>query len=183
QQAEAFGSLGLALLASIIFVYLIMVALYDSYIYSFVVLFSIPVLMVGALLALALNMQSLNIFSILGIIMLIGLVAKNAILLVDYTNQLKAQGYKTKDALLESGRTRLRPILMTTIAMVIGMLPLALASGAGAEWKNGMAWALIGGLTSSMLLTLVVVPVIYLIVDRLVSRFSKKKVAFPVPAV
>jgi hydrophobic/amphiphilic exporter-1 (mainly G- bacteria), HAE1 family len=176
QQADAFGSMAMALIASIIFVYLIMVALYDSYIYPFVVLFSIPVAMVGALLALAMNMQSLNIFSILGIIMLVGLVAKNAILLVDYTNQLKAQGYKTKDALLESGRTRLRPILMTTIAMVIGMLPLALASGAGAEWKNGMAWALIGGLTSSMLLTLVVVPVMYTIIDKIKDKFSKKKV-------
>ena len=175
QQAEAFGSLGLALIGSIIFVYLIMVALYNSYIYPFVVLFSIPVAMVGALLALAMTMQSLNIFSILGIIMLVGLVAKNAILLVDFTNQLKSQGYKVKEALLESGRTRLRPILMTTIAMVIGMLPLALASGAGAEWKNGMAWALIGGLTSSMLLTLVLVPVIYLIIDRMIERFSRRK--------
>jgi HAE1 family hydrophobic/amphiphilic exporter-1 len=175
QQADAFGSMGYALIASIIFVYLIMVALYNSYIYPFVVLFSIPVAMVGALLALALTMQSLNIFSILGIIMLVGLVAKNAILLVDYTNQLKEQGYTVMDALIESGRTRLRPILMTTIAMVIGMLPLALASGAGAEWKNGMAWALIGGLTSSMLLTLVVVPVMYLIIDKIMSRFSRKE--------
>jgi hydrophobic/amphiphilic exporter-1 (mainly G- bacteria), HAE1 family len=175
QQADAFGSLALALLASIILVYLIMVALYNSYIYPFVVLFSIPVALVGALLALALAMQSLNIFTILGIIMLVGLVAKNAILLVDYTNQLKEQGMKTMDALMESGRTRLRPILMTTIAMVIGMLPLALASGAGAEWKNGMAWALIGGLTSSMLLTLVVVPVMYIIIDKIKDRFTKEK--------
>ena len=131
--------------------------------------------MVGALLALALNLQSLNIFSLLGIIMLIGLVAKNAILLVDYTNHLKERGKGTIEALIESGRTRLRPILMTTIAMVIGMLPLALASGAGAEWKNGMAWALIGGLTSSMLLTLVVVPVGYVIIDRSQNWFSKRK--------
>lgn len=175
QQADAFGSMGYALIASIIFVYLIMVALYNSYIYPFVVLFSIPVALVGALLALALNMQSLNIFSLLGIIMLVGLVAKNAILIVDYTNQLKEQGRKLKEALIESGRTRLRPILMTTIAMVIGMLPLALASGAGAEWKNGMAWALIGGLTSSMLLTLVLVPVMYYIIDKLKEKFTKKK--------
>jgi len=175
QQAEAFGSLGMALIASIIFVYLIMVALYNSYIYPLVVLFSIPVAMVGALLALALNLQSLNIFSLLGIIMLIGLVAKNAILLVDYTNHLKERGKETIEALIESGRTRLRPILMTTIAMVIGMLPLALASGAGAEWKNGMAWALIGGLTSSMLLTLVVVPVVYVIIDRIKNWFGKTK--------
>lgn len=134
------------------------------------------------MLALALTMQSLNIFSILGILMLIGLVAKNAILIVDYTNQLKQRGYKVKEALLEAGKTRLRPILMTTIAMVIGMLPLALASGAGAEWKNGMAWALIGGLTSSMLLTLVVVPVVYVIIDRIKTVFGKKT-ATSIPAV
>ena len=182
QQQEAFGSMGMALIASIIFVYLIMVALYNSYIYPFVVLFSIPVAMVGALLALALTMQSLNIFSILGIIMLVGLVAKNAILLVDYTNQLKDQGYPVLEALMEAGRTRLRPILMTTIAMVIGMLPLALASGAGAEWKNGMAWALIGGLTSSMLLTLVVVPVIYVLVDTVKNRFTRHRISERVPA-
>ena len=138
--------------------------------------------MVGALLALALTMQSLNIFSILGIIMLVGLVAKNAILLVDYTNQLKDQGYPVLEALMEAGRTRLRPILMTTIAMVIGMLPLALASGAGAEWKNGMAWALIGGLTSSMLLTLVVVPVIYVLVDTVKNRFTRHRISERVPA-
>jgi HAE1 family hydrophobic/amphiphilic exporter-1 len=179
QQADAFGSMGYALIASIIFVYLIMVALYNSYIYPFVVLFSIPVAIVGALLALALTMQSLNIFSILGIIMLVGLVAKNAILLVDCTNQLKEKGHPVKEALLEAGRSRLRPILMTTIAMVIGMLPLALASGAGAEWKNGMALALIGGLTSSMLLTLVVVPVIYLIIDTLKARLSPQPAFLP----
>jgi HAE1 family hydrophobic/amphiphilic exporter-1 len=183
QQADAFGSLGYALIASIIFVYLIMVALYNSYIYPFVVLFSIPVAIVGALLALALNMQSLNIFSLLGIIMLVGLVAKNAILLVDYANHLREKGYDVIDALMESGKTRLRPILMTTIAMVIGMLPLALASGAGAEWKNGMAWALIGGLTSSMLLTLVVVPVVYIIIYKISNFFTRKQSGkAPIPA-
>jgi hydrophobic/amphiphilic exporter-1 (mainly G- bacteria), HAE1 family len=173
RQNESGGSLGFALLASILFVYLIMVALYDSYIYPFVVLFSIPVAIIGALLALALTLQSLNIFSMLGMIMLIGLVAKNAILLVDRTNQMKADGETTYEALIDAGRTRLRPILMTTIAMVIGMLPIALASGAGAEWKNGLAWALIGGLTSSMLLTLVVVPVVFTIVDSLIARFNR----------
>ncbi len=172
-QGEAFGSLGLAFLASIIFVYLIMVALYNSYVYPFVVLFSIPVAVVGALLALALTKSTMSIFSILGIIMLVGLVAKNAILIVDFTNQLKAEGKKTYEALVEAGVARLRPILMTTIAMVIGLLPIALASGAGAEWKNGLAWALIGGLTSSMLLTLVVVPVVYYIVDKIKDRVLK----------
>ena len=174
-QADAFGSLGLALMASIVLVYLIMVALYDSYIYPFVVLFSIPVALIGALLALALTQSSLNIFSILGIIMLIGLVAKNAILLVDFTNQLKEEGKKTYDALIMAGKMRLRPILMTTIAMVIGLLPIALAKGAGAEWKNGLAWALMGGLTSSMIFTLVLVPVVYYMVDLVLAKLKRKK--------
>lgn len=174
-QEEGFGSLGLAFLASILFVYLIMVALYDSYIYPFVVLFSMPMALIGALLALALAIQTLNIFTILGIIMLIGLVAKNAILLVDFANQAKARGMNSFDALVEAGQERLRPILMTTLALVIGMIPIAIASGPGSEWKNGLAWALIGGLSSSMFLTLLVVPAGYLTADRFKALFSRRK--------
>lgn len=174
-QADAFGSLGFALLTSILLVYLIMVALYDSYVYPFVVLFSIPLAIIGALLALALAKQTMNIFSILGIIMLIGLVAKNAILVVDFTNDLKRAGKNTKDALMEATRIRLRPILMTTLSMVIGMMPIALATGAGSEWKNGLAWSLIGGLTSSMFLTLIVVPIIYYLFDRILAKFGLDK--------
>ncbi len=166
-QGDAFGSLGIALLAAILFVYLLMVALYNSWVYPFIVLFSIPVAMVGALLALALAMKSLNIFSILGIIMMIGLVAKNAILLVDRTNAARAEGMTVREAIMDAGRTRLRPILMTTIAMVIGMLPIALSSGAGGEWKSGLSVALIGGLTSSMFLTLLIVPTIYVDIENL----------------
>jgi HAE1 family hydrophobic/amphiphilic exporter-1 len=165
-QAEGFSSLGIALLAAIVFMYLIMVALYDSYIYPFVVMFSLPVAVIGALLALALTMKTLNIFSILGMIMLMGLVAKNAILLVDRANDMKQHGLSSLEAILEAGGTRLRPILMTTIAMVIGMLPIALSHDSGSEWKSGLAWAIIGGLTSSMFLTLVVVPVIFVKVDK-----------------
>ncbi|AHM60301.1 cation/multidrug efflux pump [Flammeovirgaceae bacterium 311] len=174
-QSEGFGSLGTALLAALILVYLIMVGLYDSYVYPLVVLFSIPLAIIGALLALALSSSTLSIFSILGIIMLIGLVAKNAILVVDFTNNLKEEGIEVKKALDEAVRIRFRPILMTTLAMVFGMLPIALASGAGAEWKNGLAWALIGGLTSSMFLTLLVVPVIYYLFDRVLARFGLDK--------
>jgi HAE1 family hydrophobic/amphiphilic exporter-1 len=142
---------------------MVMIALYDSYLYPFVVLFSIPVAMVGAFLALALTMKSLNIFSILGIIMLVGLVGKNAILLVDRANQKRREdGLSTYEALIEAGKSRIRPILMTTTAMVIGMLPLALAQDSGSEWKSGLAWAIIGGLISSMFLTLILVPVIYM---------------------
>jgi HAE1 family hydrophobic/amphiphilic exporter-1 len=174
-QADAFGSLGLALVLGIVLIYLIMVALYESTIYPFVVLFSIPVALVGALTALALTMESLTIFSIVGMIMLLGLVAKNAILIVDFTNQLKEEGHALKDALIEAGKERLRPILMTTIAMIAGMLPIALASGDGAEVKNGMAWVIIGGLTSSLLLTLFLVPSVYYVVDRVKERFAGRK--------
>ncbi|MDN5284868.1 MAG: Acriflavin resistance protein [Mucilaginibacter sp.] len=176
-QADAFGSLGFALVVAIVLVYLIMVALYENAVYPFVVLFSIPVALVGALLALALTMQTLNIFSLIGMIMLLGLVSKNAILIVDFTNHLKSEGYAVKDALIEAGKERLRPILMTTLAMILGMLPIAIASGAGAEIKNGMAWVIIGGLTSSMILTLFVVPSMYLIIENLLLKFKKKKTA------
>jgi HAE1 family hydrophobic/amphiphilic exporter-1 len=174
-QGDAFGSLGLALIIAILLVYLIMVALYESVIYPFVVLFSIPVALIGALLALALTMETLNIFSIIGVIMLLGLVSKNAILIVDFTNHLKEQGHRVEDALVEAGEERLRPILMTTLAMILGMLPIAMATGAGSEVKNGMAWVIIGGLTSSMILTLFVVPAMYLIIDKLKARMQKKK--------
>ncbi len=168
-QQEGFESLLLALAASILFVYLIMVALYDSWVYPFVVMFSIPVAIVGAFLAMALTLSVLDIFTMLGIIMMVGLVAKNAILLVDFANQAKLEGLQTREALMEAGRARLRPILMTTLSMAIGFLPIALAKGAGAEWKNGLAWALIGGLTSSMILTLFIIPVVYLFMDGLLA--------------
>jgi len=165
-RAEGFGSLFLAMLTGILFIYLIMVALYDSYVYPFVVLFSIPLAMVGSMVALAATGKSLSIFTMLGIIMLMGLVAKNAILLVDRTNQTRLdRGLSVYDALLEAAQSRLRPILMTTLTMIFGMLPIALSTASGSEWKSGLAWALIGGLTSSLFLTLVVVPVVYMKVD------------------
>ncbi len=170
---DAFGTLGFALITAIFLVYLIMVALYESYLYPFVVLFTIPLAIIGAILALALTKSTISIFSMIGIIMLIGLVAKNAILVVDFTNHLKKQGYRVTRALLTATRIRLRPVLMTTVAMIIGLLPIALASGAASEWKNGIAWVLIGGLTSSMLLTLVLVPVVFLIFEN--TKFKVEK--------
>lgn len=172
QQKDAFGSLGIAMMIGFLLVYLIMVALYESVVYPLVVMFSIPVALIGALLALALSMESLTIFAIVGLIMLMGLVAKNGILLVDFTNHLKEKGYSLKQALIEAGRERLRPILMTTVAMIVGMLPIALSSGSGAEVKNGMAWVIIGGLTSSLLLTLILVPTMYYIIDTIKDRVS-----------
>jgi HAE1 family hydrophobic/amphiphilic exporter-1 len=166
-QGDAFLGLGVAMLAAIIFVYFIMTALYDSFIYPFSVLFAIPLALIGALLGLGLSGNSLSVFSILAIIMQIGLVSKNAILLVDFANRSRAEGASLKEALLAAGRERIRPILMTTLTMILGMLPLALSTTSGAEYKNGMGWALIGGLTSSMLMTLVVVPIIYTIIEQL----------------
>jgi HAE1 family hydrophobic/amphiphilic exporter-1 len=172
---EGFGTLGFALLAAIILVYLVMVALYNSFVYPFVVLFSVPLSFIGALYALALTNNTLNIFTILGVIMLIGLVCKNAILLVDFTNHRKEAGETTFNALVQANHARLRPILMTTIAMVFGMVPIAVASGAAAEMNNGLAWVIIGGLISSLFLTLIIVPVVYSIFDGLIARVRKGK--------
>jgi len=169
-QSDSFASLGLAFLASIILMYLTMVALYDSYVYPLVVMLSLPLSIIGALLALALSGKTLSIFSIMGIIMLMGLVAKNAILVVDFANNAQEKGKKAIDAIIEATSVRFRPILMTNLALIVGMLPIALGSGAGAEWKNGLGWVLIGGLISSMVLSFIIVPVLYIIFNKLVMK-------------
>lgn len=174
-QDDAFSSLLAALGIGFLLVYLIMVALYENAVYPFVVLFALPLATIGAFLALALSLNELTIFAMIGLIMLMGLVAKNGILLVDFTNQRKAEGASLTEALIDAGRERFRPIMMTTVAMIFGMLPIAMASGSGAEVKNGMAWVIIGGLTSSLLLTLVVVPCVYYIVDSILNRFRSKR--------
>ena len=176
-QDEGFGTLGIALLASILLVYAVMVVLYDSFSKPFIILFSIPLSFIGALLFMALTNQTLNIFTILGIIMLIGLVAKNAIMLVDFANHKKELGYSTYDALVAANHARFRPILMTTIAMVIGMLPIAMAQGDGSDFNRGLAIVIIGGLISSLFLTLIIVPVVYAIFDGIGRRFRKGKKA------
>lgn len=174
-QTDSFRSLAFALVLAFVLVYMVMVGLYESLVYPFVVIFSVPVALIGALLAIALTMNQLTIFTIIGMIMLLGLVTKNGILIVDFTNHLKSEGKNVIEALLEAGKERLRPIIMTTFAMILGMLPLAISQGAGSEFKNGMAWVLIGGLTSSFLLTLFLVPCVYLIVDKLLTKSGKNK--------
>jgi HAE1 family hydrophobic/amphiphilic exporter-1 len=173
RQNDSFGALGSVLLMSFLLIYLIMVALYDSFVYPFVVLFSIPLAAIGAFLALNLSLNNLSLFSLLGLIMLMGLVVKNAILIVDFTNQLKAEGKHFKEALILAGKGRMRPILMTTLSMVIGMLPIAMATGTASEWKNGLAWVIIGGLLSSLVLTVFLVPMIYFLVDTTKEKFSR----------
>ncbi len=174
-QDEGFGTLGIALLASIVLVYAVMVILYNSFSKPFIILFSIPLSFIGAMLLLALTNETLNIFTILGIIMLIGLVAKNAIMLVDFANHRIEQGYSTYDALLAANHARFRPIMMTTIAMAVAMVPIAFAQGDGADMNRGLALVIMGGLISSLFLTLVIVPVVYSIFDSIEKRFSKGK--------
>jgi HAE1 family hydrophobic/amphiphilic exporter-1 len=182
-QKDSFGNLGVALLAAVIFVYLIMAALYNSFIYPLSVLFAVPLAVIGALLALALTGKTLAVFSIMGMIMLVGLVSKNAILLVDFTNRAREEeGLGVEEALIAAGKERLRPILMTTMTMILGMLPLATSATTGSEFKNGLGWVLIGGLSCSMLMTLVVVPVVYTRVEWIrnfclhfgTARFTRK---------
>ncbi len=178
RQGESFSTLLTAFLVAIIFVYLIMVALYDSYVWPMVVMFSIPLAIIGALFALALTGKSLSIFTILGIIMLVGLVGKNAILLVDFINKFRSEGMELAPSIIEAAKERLRPILMTTLTLIFGLLPIALSRSSGSEWKSGLAVALVGGLSSSMFLTLLVVPVVYVWFDGLRSKTLAWKARF-----
>ncbi len=177
QQIEGFGALIFAGIASILLLYFTMVVLYDSFAYPFVVLFTIPLAVIGAFLALGLSMEVISLFSITGLLMLVGLVAKNAILVVDFTVHLRNEGVELRKALIRATGLRFRPVLMTNISMIIGLIPIAIATGAGAEWKNGLGWALIGGLTSSMFLSLIVVPVVYFMVEKFLQLvgWDKKK--------
>jgi len=161
-----FADMLLAISFAILFVYMIMVSLFESYIHPFTIMFSLPVALVGALFALAITGETLNIFSMIGVLLSMGLVTKNAILLVDYTNTLRSRGKGMIEALLEAGPIRLRPIIMTTATMVFGMLPLAVAAGAGGDFRRGLAIVVIGALLSSTMLTLVLVPVVYTIMEN-----------------
>jgi HAE1 family hydrophobic/amphiphilic exporter-1 len=164
---ESSGQLGGALLLSVSLVYILMAALFEAFLSPFIIMFSLPMALVGAILGLLITGKTLSIVSMIGIIMLMGLVTKNAILLVDYTNTLRARGQSRREAILQAGPTRLRPILMTTIAMIAGMLPVAAGIGRGAEFRAPMAVAVIGGLAWSTLLTLLVIPVVYTLIDDL----------------
>jgi len=172
---ESFGYMFAALILAIILVYMILAAQFESLIHPFTIMLSLPLAVVGAFGALFLAGQTLSIFSMIGLIMLMGLVTKNAILLVDYANHQKEQGLSTHDALLLAGPVRLRPILMTTSAMILGMLPVALALGEGGEQRAPMAVVVIGGLITSTMLTLVVVPVVYSLFEGLRGRIWHRK--------
>lgn len=163
--AETFQYIFEALLLAIILIYLILAAQFESFVAPVSIMMSLPLSLVGVILTLFFTGDTLNIMSLIGLIMLMGLVTKNAILLVDYAKVLQKEGHDRKTSLIMAGRTRLRPIIMTTAAMIFGMLPLALAIGPGAEMRAPMARAVIGGLITSTLLTLIMVPVVYAMLD------------------
>ena len=170
-----FSSLSLALLLAIIFVYIVLASQFGSFVQPFVIMLALPLSIIGAVLGLLLANKAFDMVAFIGLIMLMGLVTKNSILLVDYTNVLRRRGMKRNEAIIEAGSTRLRPILMTTLAMILGMIPVAMGLGASAGFRQAIGYTIIGGLISSTILTLVVVPVVYVLLDNLTSKFSKKK--------
>lgn len=170
QLAETIGYMLEALLLAMVLIYLILAAQFESFIHPLTIMLSLPLSLVGALGLLAFTGMPLSIFTMIGFIMLVGLVTKNAVLLVDYTNVLRRAGMERFDALVHAGVVRLRPILMTTAAMIFGMLPVALALSAGGEQRAPMAVAVIGGLITSTLLTLIVIPSAYLLLDKLTEK-------------
>ena len=164
-QEESFLNIFVSLLLAIVFVYIILAMQFESFVFPFSIMLSLPMSLIGAVLALLITGNSMSVVALIGIIMLMGLVTKNAILLIDYTNIQRERGLSRTEALLVAGPTRLRPILMTTFAMIFGMMPVALGLGEGSEFRSPMGQAVIGGLITSTLLTLIVVPVVYTILD------------------
>jgi hydrophobic/amphiphilic exporter-1 (mainly G- bacteria), HAE1 family len=186
--AESFGYAVSALAMGVIFIYMILASQFKSFLQPMALMTSLPLTLIGVVLALLMFRSTLSIFSIIGIVMLMGLVTKNAILLVDFAIRMRAQGMNRTEALLQAAKVRLRPILMTTLAMIFGMVPLAFALTEGSEQRAPMGQAVIGGVITSSLLTLVVVPVVYCYLDDLANwarrrpRASGGGGAEPVPA-
>lgn len=170
---ETFANMGIAMMVAILFIYFVLASQFESFVHPFTIMLALPLAMVGALLLLFLTGFAIGMPAMIGIILLMGLVTKNAILLVDYTNELRGKGLNIVDALIQAGPTRLRPILMTSAAMVLGMLPTAISRGEGSEFRAPMSIAVIGGVITSTFLTLLVVPVVYTWMDRFTLRGRK----------
>ena len=170
--AESFGQLTLALLLAIFLVYMVMTVQFESFFHPFVIMFSLPTTVVGVLVGLFVTNQTLSIPAFIGLIMLSGIVVNNGIILVSYINILREKGHDRHRAIIEAGRSRLRPILMTTLTTVLAMIPLALGIGEGAETQMPMAIVVIFGLLFSTVFTLVLVPVMYIILDNLTKRIG-----------
>ena len=171
---DSFGSLGIALILAIILVYAVMAIQYESFFNPFVIMFSIPTALIGVVLGLLMTGRSFSVPSFIGLIMLVGIVVSNAIVLVDYLKQLRERGMERNAAIIEAGRVRLRPILMTAFATILAMLPLSLGLGQGAEWGAPLATVIIGGLVVSTFITLVLVPVIYSLFDDWGRKLRRK---------
>jgi HAE1 family hydrophobic/amphiphilic exporter-1 len=154
---------------------MILVVLYESFLTPFIRMISLPCALIGALAILAITGKTLNMMSIIGLIMLDGLASKNGTLLIDYTNTLMKRGENLKDALIESGTTRLRPIIMTSATMIVGMIPSALSIGEGSEYKSSMSMVVIGGMIASTILTPIVLPIVYTLMDDLKNHIFKNK--------
>ena len=169
---RASGSLGITFMLALLFIYLVLAAQFESFKDPVMIMLTVPLSMLGALAALQATGGTLNVYSQIGLITLVGLITKHGILIVEFTNQLREQGREMRDAVVEAAVLRLRPILMTTGAMVLGAVPLALARGAGAESRSQIGWVIVGGMTLGTLLTLFVLPSVILFFDRLRSRRS-----------
>ena len=166
---EAFGVLGLAVLLAVVLIYMIMASQFQSLSYPFIIMFTIPLAFTGGFLILYITNLAVSVVSLIGLIILTGVVVNNGIVLVDYTNQLREGGLKVKEALLEAGKTRMRPIIMTALTTILALIAMALAIGEGAEMMQPMAVTTIGGLIYATMLTLIVVPIMY----YLVTKFAK----------
>ena len=171
------GALAIVFVLALVFIFLVLAAQFESFVDPFVIMLSVPLSMIGALLALKWSGGSLNVYSQIGLITLVGLITKHGILIVEFTNQLRGQGMEMIDALVKASTQRLRPILMTTGAMVLGALPLALAHGAGAESRAQIGWVIVGGMSLGTLLTVFVVPTMYTLVARQAVPGANKAVA------
>lgn len=176
QQAESFANILISLALAIIFVYIVLAAQFESYAHPFSIMLALPMSIIGAVIMLLIFKSALSVMSFIGIIMLMGLVTKNGILLVDFANVLRDRGMNRMDALLKAGPTRLRPILMTTFAMIFGMVPVGFALGEGSEFRAPMGQAVIGGLITSTILTLFIVPVVYSLLDDAAAKLRRKPV-------
>ena len=175
RQAEEFGGMPIAIFLAIGLIYMLLAAQFESFIHPLTILFSVPLAVTGVILALFLTDRSFGLTAFIGVLMLIGIVVKNGILLVSYTNQLREAGMGREEAVLTASPTRLRPILMTACAAMLGMLPIAIGLGKGSEIQAPMATAVIGGLLTSTMLTLLVVPTVYTVFDDISNRFAARK--------
>ena len=170
EMGKTFNEIAKALLIAVIMIYMVLAAQFESFVQPLIIMIALPFALTGAIVGLLVSGQTVNMMSLIGFTMLLGLVTKNAILLVDYANKARAKGTEIKEAVLEACSLRLRPILMTTLATILGMLPIALGIGAGAELRQSMGIVLIGGLFTSTILTLVVVPLVYILVEAWIER-------------